>query len=612
MVHLLLVSTKGNGVRYFPFAGYLGLTPVKVEGVVCTKLDSDLKTLPAKSITISVRCYESRLGRLGALQTNVIVDHSQILWTKPEGQEYDAIGDGEYPFRIALPPRVAGFSTVSFPEYRCVWRVEAVINHIPLTGIGSRQVKHVDLPLMRYDLPPSVSRHAPSHHDCEPKLDRHICKQPRGPRISYSMATPKAPIGPTDLVSIPIHILPDDSGVSIRSAILVVERRIFLNDSASARPLTSSTTSLSSQNAPTSQSAPASSSLPIPSRFSSSTSSLALSLLSGSYGNEDNNSLTALTRNSPSRSSDSLSTRAIITPVAGSESSGPFSRSPSGLWSKALTFQWPTVKSTGRWAIGETIQSELVAVKFYLRVKVIVTSSYGTDSLDLDEEELFVVSINDSERRIAMAKYQDLASSSDSKSKSLRHSRREAENVPELPIPSAAECPPHPSASSFSKSMKSKTPRRPHTSAGPRDKSFGVTGSRVDSRYDRTFDTYHRDHDDQTPYRRKLRPGTATTPEVTRSSASGFVYSTTRVSTGPSIRSNSTYASDSTTASKTSVSGGLSLNIRDSANIREWEEELAQIEAQSRRSSDLLGFGLRRKRPSTATSRTPLLFAGKA
>ncbi|KAF9264854.1 hypothetical protein L218DRAFT_899979 [Marasmius fiardii PR-910] len=614
MVHLLLLSSKGNGVRYFPYTGYLGLTPVKVEGVVYTKLDSDLKTLPARSITVSVRCYESRLGRLGVLQTNVLFDQSQTLWTTPEGQEYSAIGDGEYPFRLTLPTGVTGFSTVSFPEYRCIWRVEAVLNHIPLTGVGSRQVKHVELPLLRYDIPLNLSYHVPIHSDPEPKLDRHIQKQPRGPRISYSVNIPKAAVGPTDLVSIPIHILPVDSGVSIRSATLVVERRIFLNDSASTHR-TSSNTSLSSQHTPTSQSAPASSSIPIPSCFSSSSSSLASPLPTGSFGSEDTlsaiTSTTALIRSNPSRSSDSLSTRAIVTPVVGSESSGPFSRSTSGLWSKTLTFQWPSVKSPGRWAIGESIQSDIIAVKFYVRVKVIVTSSYGTDSLDLGDEEIFVVSTNDSERRIAAAKYQDLASSSDnsrpkSQSKSPRRSKRETENVPELPIPSAVHTSP---TSSSSNPIKVKTPRRPHTSAGPRDKSY-TTGPRMDSRYDRTFDTLrqnHRDHDDQAPYRRKLRPGTATTPEITRSSASGFVYSP-RVSTGPSIRTTLTSsAGDSTSASTT-----RSLNIRDSANIREWEEELARIEAQSRKSSDLLGFGPKRKRPSTAVSRIPLFFAGKA
>jgi hypothetical protein len=31
----------------------------------------------------------------------------------------------EYPFRIILPATVAGFSTATFVDYRCTWRVEA-------------------------------------------------------------------------------------------------------------------------------------------------------------------------------------------------------------------------------------------------------------------------------------------------------------------------------------------------------------------------------------------------------------------------------------------------------------------------------------------------------
>jgi hypothetical protein len=96
-----------------------------ITSVVRTKLDSDLKFLPAKSITISVRCYESRVGRVSILHSNVLVDYTQVLWSKPDGQDFGEIGDLEFPFRISVPAKVAGFSTTTFVEYRCMWRVEA-------------------------------------------------------------------------------------------------------------------------------------------------------------------------------------------------------------------------------------------------------------------------------------------------------------------------------------------------------------------------------------------------------------------------------------------------------------------------------------------------------
>lgn len=167
--------------------------------------------------------------------------------------------------------------------------------------------------------------------------------------------------------------------------------------------------------------------------------------------------------------------------------------------------------------------------------------------------------------------------------------------------------------------------RRPHTSAGPRDKPSRLTGgssSRSDGLYGRaTHEALNRsdeDEDEDVPYRRKLRPGsssTSTAAEITKHSAVGYLYSPPATAVGymyspPSTATSTPRTRAFTQSDATSASSGaeLSTNIRDSANIREWEEELARIEAQSRQSSDLLGFGLKRKRPSFRQ----LLFAGKA
>lgn len=141
----------GNqGLRYFPYSGYLGLTPIRVEGgqsilltttlytlisysflVVRTKLDDDLRTLQATSLTIAIRCYESRLGRVNALQSNVLVDHTQVLWSKSDDVEHEAVGSLDYPFRLTLPSKVGGFSTAVFVDYRCLWRIEAGVYSSP-------------------------------------------------------------------------------------------------------------------------------------------------------------------------------------------------------------------------------------------------------------------------------------------------------------------------------------------------------------------------------------------------------------------------------------------------------------------------------------------------
>jgi hypothetical protein len=103
---------------------YLILTHL-ISPVVRTKLDDDLKPLPSTNLTVSVRCYEYRLGRFGASRSNIVADYTQVLWSKPDHQDYGDVGNLEYTFQIVVPPSTLGYSTVHFPEYRIVWRVEA-------------------------------------------------------------------------------------------------------------------------------------------------------------------------------------------------------------------------------------------------------------------------------------------------------------------------------------------------------------------------------------------------------------------------------------------------------------------------------------------------------
>lgn len=134
MVQLSLSTAKGNaGSRAFPFQGYLGLTPVRVDGVVRTRFDEDQKPILAKSISVSVRAYESRQGRTGSHHSRLLVDYTQTLWRKPDDVPYTELGEFEQPFRITLPKRVAGFSTANYQDYRTYWRLEAGAYTSPLT-----------------------------------------------------------------------------------------------------------------------------------------------------------------------------------------------------------------------------------------------------------------------------------------------------------------------------------------------------------------------------------------------------------------------------------------------------------------------------------------------
>jgi hypothetical protein len=104
---------------------FLVSNPTFILADVRTKLDADAKLLPARSLTISVRCYESRVGRVNTLQSNVLVDYTQVLWSKPDDVDYEPVGSLDYPFRVTVPVKAAGFSTAVFVDYRCLWRIEA-------------------------------------------------------------------------------------------------------------------------------------------------------------------------------------------------------------------------------------------------------------------------------------------------------------------------------------------------------------------------------------------------------------------------------------------------------------------------------------------------------
>ena len=337
--------------------------------VVRTKLDGDFKPLAAKSLTISVKCYETRVGRINIVQSNVLVEYTKVLWSKQDGVDYEPIGNLDLPFRISLPAKVAGFSTAAFVDYRCVWRLEAgttcssyfftlvhlifliVLNHLPISGIGTRQIRHFELPLIRYDVPSYLPISPPT----PPFLNLQTNK-PRAPRIRYSIHSPQIPIGPHDLVSVSIHLLPVDHGVSIRSTSIIVERRIQLHDQI---PSVSGSTSIPPTPPPYQEDPLFDAVSSTPSLSSTVTPDTALSSLSMA-----SESTPLLPPNS------SASTKLVVNPIAGTESSGNLFRDEKGVWSRTLTLQWPAVKSHSLWAVGETISSELVTVKYFVRTKV--------------------------------------------------------------------------------------------------------------------------------------------------------------------------------------------------------------------------------------------------
>jgi hypothetical protein len=255
------------------------------------------------------------------------------------------------------------------------------LTHIPLGSVGSRQVKHFDLPFIRYDVPPR-----PSTPPSPPCYLGSQTSKPRAPIIRYRVGVSTTPVGPQDLVSVPISLQPIDHPVSIRSASLIVERRIQLHETNTSSSLTLSSTlpiSVASSSRSHSQSHSASSSYssspaPRPDNHSdinqaslpsySSSSSVSPSPVASTVFSDNESARPLLSQ--PSASPPLPPFKTITHSVVGVESSGRFACDDEGVWTKTLTFQWPCAKSSTRWAMGETMQTGLASVKFFVRVKV--------------------------------------------------------------------------------------------------------------------------------------------------------------------------------------------------------------------------------------------------
>ncbi|EGN95480.1 hypothetical protein SERLA73DRAFT_186514 [Serpula lacrymans var. lacrymans S7.3] len=654
MVKLILVSPKGNqGVRYFPYHGYLGLTPLKFEGLVRTQLEQDGKCLPAKEITVSVRCYESRQGRLGALHTTVLADYTVSLWKKPDHQDYADIGDSEHQFRLSVPVDVPSPSTANyFQEYRVFWRIEAIIYHAPLTGVGSRQARYYDIPLTRYDVPSPACPPSPIT-PLSPFQLSSLSNKSRAPVIRYRVSVPSTPVGPLDIVSIGVHIQPLDSTVHIRSATAIVERRIQLNDAQLASPGPStppipipSSSSGQASSCFQSRSAPSSSSEsvspyhtsmpprkdshlamyadePIFTRSSSNYLNYPASASSFFSENDTRPLLPAAPATFPhpqSGAGDRVSTTTHI--FADVESPGRFTRDANGVWKQTLSFSWPESKTVSRWAVGETFKTDTASVRFFVRVKTVVSSATNNaESIELDEQEIIVVSTNAAQRQLALAKYNELllaSSTARSKSKSPRRSKRPPDQLPSPPrspkMGTAIDAPhtapvtggsshqtepseghgyklssassPYPNSKPKGRNM-----RRPHTSAGPRDKPTGF--------HMRAYEPLQGENQLVVP----MRPETAlpSSTNANRSFSRGAFGQKWLVA--PRMESSSTSASSSVETGFSVMESAehnedsLLFGRVNQLEVRAWEEELARIESVSRRTSaDMMGLAYKRKR----------------
>lgn len=241
-------------------------------------------------------------------------------------------------------------------------------------------------------------------------------------------------------------------------------------------------------------------------------------------------------------------------------------------------------------------------------MQVSVSSPNGTESIELSEKELLIVSTNEVERKDAVSKYNELllthmekSGPSRSKSKSPRRGRHEMDSgLPPLPAPYDGAC-----STKHGSSSNNARLRRPHTSAGPRDnRSFDFAGAQErmayrhgdgskDGEAENSF--RRRREDTSAPVLKKMpsRPETSQGLSLKRRSGIGMG------SLFSSAPKTSAALNESSNESRSASRVSSSAQAGPAVKMREWEEELAKIEMRSRKSSDLL-WGFVRKRSTGA------------
>lgn len=495
VIALSIVPPKGINTagRIWPHSGYLGLTPVSVSGVVRTKIDPDAPSSSTFSmyhsgsaITVSLRCYESRLGRMGITRTNVLYEQDIVLWSAPHssvttangvvtssGSGYHAdsggisnskttvrvagIPQGDLPFNILLPPgESTGFSTCHLQSYRVFWRLEATVHHGPSPGIGPKVTKHYDVALIRYDMPSctptcssltSTMSTMPSLSLSLPFNRNHYssCLPRDHPSLSfYTLAAPPHPLGPSEPFPVSYSltckpgVVPTKIQTSIKRVIELFEvvptqnsthdgARSGTYGSPSSSPVFvplssgpgtgiapaavgSGVTTDEDDYTPLSDSDPEDKKEGSGARFIrvpfSSSSSSSSSASSSSKGKEKQAGSESRGGKVKSSRQTLCCTTSFVTRMPGSGGDGGGGGSGLNTFEHEVMVQIPEQKSSSHWAVGCTMRTGMVSVRFVLSAKITFVSSNGGSSSDivkLADHEFIVGAVNDSERQRVVA-----------------------------------------------------------------------------------------------------------------------------------------------------------------------------------------------------------------
>jgi hypothetical protein len=243
MVFIVLTPYKaGNHSRAFPFTGYLGFSPVSIQGAIRTKVEEDNKLVDACDIRVRARCYELDRSPSVARKPTVVCEFEHVVWRAGDA-EYKPLGNFSSPFRIVIPPEAARAvpSTLAYKAWRVWWCLEGgtcsivsdwvhmsgswlktwlfpVVNHRPSGIFGSRLVRSHHLALVRYG--------GPNPEPFRPWTDAETLYS----SIDYVVSADSASYAAGDNVSVSLALRrsPRSPGAAVKKITLEIRRELLV------------------------------------------------------------------------------------------------------------------------------------------------------------------------------------------------------------------------------------------------------------------------------------------------------------------------------------------------------------------------------------------------
>jgi hypothetical protein len=324
--------------------GRLGVTPVTIGGLIVIKpADDEIKYLcPAKSISISIRCTETRY--FGSKEERVLWEKTKVFWTPSTG-EYEDLDRWSSRFSISIPPNAmeVARSAQLTKDWKVEWKLHLVVAHRPIPCVGETINRSYSLNVWDH-ISPSIP--PPS-----PPQAMSVGNDAFSSQVSINPQ--HGAFGPGDSFPVSFHVKPDDAGTTIKKASIFLERRYEKREREPSPPRTEKTSRFRI------------SPRPIYSRLSSGSDTPDKCLV---------HKLFDVTTN-------------VLTPGSG----GTF-------WGNIM-FNLP--KRSAQWDIGETCTTELVNISFTIRVKLWIKSGRSTKEIVCPGVPIILTGVSSAERLMA-------------------------------------------------------------------------------------------------------------------------------------------------------------------------------------------------------------------